>query len=431
MSTKQIKDRSISPKILITNHFVNAQNLGDLALVEAIISQMREIFDNPEIILESDNPELSKQYFKSIPIVERLFAIRNIKLSKNIYSFDFVLKNLPQMFRLFFIIINYYLFKFLGLNLLNQQVLKEYQSADLILMIGGDYLSKYYAYKLRFMEIELAKTLKKPIILYAHSVGPFKNYDIAYSKKVLSMTDGVFARDEKSEKLLIEYGVDKKKIFRTADSVLLMKTSSSNSAQNLVTKLNIDKNTIGLVIRDNGFSQMEDTGYQKYLAGMKLYVDFILENGFKLVFIAPNNSDILATHKFVKEYNYNLPIFYTRDLQPEEAKYVLSKFKIVISSRMHPLIITSSTGVPVIGIGLEFKTLNYLTLVGLEKYCQKMDDFDIDNAKQAFNELNANYETICKNLQVKIGLVQEKSKLNMSLTKEIYSKYANSQTLHL
>lgn len=74
-------------KIVIKDNW--AKNLGDVAIAESMIFQMREIFPDCEIVLESSHPEITKKYFKDIKIVRRLFDISKIKYTGKIFSLNF------------------------------------------------------------------------------------------------------------------------------------------------------------------------------------------------------------------------------------------------------------------------------------------------------------------------------------------------------
>ena len=74
-------------KILLIHH--NTNNTGDDAIVESTIDQMREIFPDSEIVLESSNPEVSKKQFSDIKVVERLFSIRGINHTGKTLSLAF------------------------------------------------------------------------------------------------------------------------------------------------------------------------------------------------------------------------------------------------------------------------------------------------------------------------------------------------------
>lgn len=410
-------------KILLIHH--NASNLGDVAIAEATINQLRKQFDNCEILLESSNPQLSKKYFKGIVILPRLFDINGINHTNKIFSFEFVIKNIPFLIRTSFAYAISLIFIIFRKNICLFPILIEYKNADLILSIAGDSISQDYAYFLRFYEIWLLRQLKKIVILYAQSIGPFTKNNLKYAKKYLSMVTAIFARDKTTYKLMKQYGINTK-IFITADTVISLSPRISSTTKSVINKYSLNKNVICMVIRTLKYTNYSLKEYGLYLNGMKIIVDKLERNGFKLLFIASIPEDALAAVAFSKSYHLNNPILKLYDYMPSEVKTILSKVKLLISPRMHPIILAASMDVPAIGIGREFKMKNFMQMIGLKELFIDMAPFSSKKALLKLNKLLVNYKGYKKTLKHNIVNMQYLSYQNVLYADKIYHSYRNN-----
>lgn len=410
-------------KILVTNHWALYQNLGDLAIIQSMLSQLQSKFPNAEIVFESSHPEITKKYYPDLKLTKKIFDLPNFKKAKSLYSFEFIYKNFFGLVKLSFLFLNFYIFKYTGIDILNTEILKHYKTADLIIFAGGDYFCEFYAYDLRFKEIELIKKLNKPCVIYSQSIGPFSGKGIANAKKSLSKVDAILARDNKSVRLLKEYGVDESKIYKVTDCVTLMEELKTDKANKAVCKYQIDDKTIGFVFRDIRFTKIDELEYQGYIKGMLDFMKYTEEKGYKPLIVAPQNSDLETSEKVKKDFNLKYEIFKTRDLHPREVKYVFSKIKALVSPRMHPIIIASTAGTPVIGVGLEFKMQEYMSIMNLQDYFIPMLPFDLDKAKNTLNKLLSNYTDLKEVLQKSISEVHKTSTLNAEYTEKVFLNF--------
>lgn len=410
--------------ILIKDNW--ALNLGDIAIAEAMISQMKSAFPDCKITLESSHPETAKKYFKDIKIIPRLFDVSCVKHAKKIYSFEFVRKNIPFLIKTFFTILSSYLQ--IALRKTRQKTLqtknptlKAYQDADLILSAGGDFITEEYAFFLRFYEISLIKKLGKPIILYAQSIGPFRKRNIGIASKYLNKVDAILARDKTTFDLLKSYNI-KAPIFQTADAVILLEAKDNEKVREAIRKYQLDKNSVGFVVRDIKYTDIDKDDYEEYISGMKKLIKHIEKKGLRPIFIAPNPEDLKAEKMMNEKYNLNLKIIKTEDFAPGEIKEIFSKMKIIASARLHPTIIAATAGTPVIGIGKEFKMKNFLDLAGLEKYYLEMIPFEFEKAKILIDEILDDYSTTEEVFEKSVEGMAGLSEKNVVCVKEIFEK---------
>lgn len=405
-------------RILLVHH--NTNNTGDDAIVESTIDQMRTIFPNCTIILESGNPLLSKEKFSDIKIVERLFSVKNIVHTNKTFSLEFLIRNFPFLVNTLFAGIVSYIFATFRLKKFFYPILEEYRKADLILSMAGDSISEDYAWFFRFYEMWLIKKLGGKLVLYAQSIGPFTGKRVSYARKYLSMTSAILARDEKTIKLLKEYGVNTK-IYRTADVAIALRSKENSVTKEVVHSYGISKKSIGIVLRTTKYTSVSGDVYKDYLEGMDLILKHIEQKGFKPLFVASIPEDAKTALHFKKKYNYEYRLLTLYKYMPSEVKTILSNFKMVISPRMHPIILTSTMCVPVIGLGKEFKMLDYLKLIGIEKLHSPMIPLNKDEVIKLLDHVLDNYPDTCNEIEKKLPEARELSNRNPQLIKELFS----------
>jgi len=405
-------------KILLIHH--NSNNLGDVAIVEATIAQVQKQFPGCDITLESNNSDLSRKTFRDIKVVSRLFGISGVVHTKKIVSLDFFIKNLPFILRTIRSIIASQIFVTLRLKSFFLPILKEIYEADIILSVAGDSISPDYAYFLRFYEISLIHRLKKPLILYAQSIGPFEGKMLKQAKKYLSLTTAVFARDETTYKFMDEYRINTK-IYRTADTVISLEPQENENTRNVIKEFGISDNTVCVVIRVLQYTNYSVEEYDKYTQSMHDIILEIIEKGLSPLIVASIPEDAEAGKLFIEKYKLNLKVLKLYDFLPSEVKTILRNIKLLISPRMHPVILSSTVGVPVIGQGREFKMRNYMRLIGQEEYFINMIPIDTEKLLSLITSILDNYSDVKADINNNLILATELSNKNGEYLKQVYN----------
>ncbi len=89
---------------------------------------------------------------------------------------------------------------------------------------------------------------------------------------------------------------------------------------------------------------------------------------------------------------------------------------------MHPIILASSMGVPVIGLGKEFKMRDYLNDARLGKYYMPLMPFDYEICINMFDQLVLEYDIASKNLEKALAGLHVLSYKNILLLKDLPKK---------
>lgn len=407
-------------QILIKDNW--ALNLWDIAIAESMIDQLSDLYPWCKIILESSHPQITKQYFSTnnrVYVIWRLFNASDMDHVKKILSFWFVIKNIRIIVRLLktTMLSAFSVFTWISVN---NDTLLAYKSSDMIVTAGWDYLSKNYAYYLRLYELFLIKKLWKPIFLYAQSIWPFHSPMNWLIKKSLSTVDWIFARDDRSIEILKDIGVEKN-VYRTADSVMLLKTSKTQRMEEFIQVNKITQDTIWCVIRDIKYTDIWDKDFIDYLAGIAWIIKQLETENKNIILIAPNNEDFDISFSLIQKYQLKSKLISTSDFLPSEIKFLLSNLHYLISWRMHPIILWTTAWTPVIWLWLEFKMKSYLDSIWLGKFSMDITPFDTEKCLGLIRNLEDDYDRIVEHMNQEVVKIAELSKKNPLILKEIYT----------
>jgi polysaccharide pyruvyl transferase WcaK-like protein len=192
-------------------------NKGDLAIFITILNTMKEKFPKAEFSCLCDVPH---EY-------EKMFGIKSYYAP---YALPFKgtrwINTLWKFKRFFWWAVFY---KLLGLNLfLSKEEIKSlqfYKEADIVISAGGNALTDdYFGTNYFFLETWwiIKSIFKKPLLVYAYSVGPYKHwYYKMMAKYVLDKVDFITMREDISPSVVNDLNL-KCRVIPSADSAFLL-----------------------------------------------------------------------------------------------------------------------------------------------------------------------------------------------------------------
>lgn len=226
---------------------------------------------------------------------------------------------------------------------------------------GGDGFSDIYNTKIflnRLPETLMAMKLKIPLIQLPQTLGPFykrQNYKIA--EKILKYSDKVFIRDNKFVEDLIKMEVQYE---LTYDLSFYMNPQAWN--------IKIEENAIGINVSGLAYSNKfrSLTGKFDQYPNLINHIIYYFRNKGHVVYLIPhsynynkpedNNDDLLACREVYDNLkNKEKIILLDRNLTSPQVKYVISKMKFFIGTRMHANFAAIYTGVPLFGLAYSYK----------------------------------------------------------------------------
>ena len=459
-------------KILITNptfeHTYGCEgNQGTRAIMICTVESIQEVIPQAEI---STLIQFSDQFA----------AEHNIRVVKgNIFSY--------RPFSLWYsllaslnlvLVVSWNILHSLKINgklLLRNRKLKEFQNADIIIHLGTNLYSEDFGIRgfiEHSKEILLAMLLKKPVVLYAESVGPFNNAMSRFiAKRLLNKVDLITLRDEISREYLVELGVNKPPIYLTADPAFLLKPVPEGRISEILNDEGIKKSikpVIGLTLSSttNLKEEMKKSrvvalinlayGLGRYFLPesiIKVVLGIFMHTGYlnriKTRYITQNETsniidqiiDSLDTDIMIIPHIRHEGIFEDSNTAQEirrrtknqdrikviqniyiseELKGIIGKCDMFISSRMHAAIAAMSQCIPTILIPVSQRHHGIMRMTGQEKYV--CNSFTFDEVIMKVENAWSHRETIKREMHSRIKEIQDASLRNAELICELINK---------
>jgi len=206
-------------------------------------------------------------------------------------------------------------------------------------------------------------------------------------QKSLNRASLIVVRDKETKQLLNEDCGVTAKVNAMADPAILLPLCSPERLDEIwEEKLGWDKSVdiVGI-----GISAQREV---RSLDDIVALADYLVETyNVKILYLPMNPKTDAATMVKIREQMKNredatvLEGFY----EPEEIAAFASKTKLIISSRLHLLILATISKIPIVGLSRGSKIDNFLKRLG-EKSAGNVDDFDLDNIKSYCDRLLMN-----------------------------------------
>ena len=309
-----------------------ADNIGDEAMLKAIIAQLRSLKPAPEICVVTRKPKQTK-------------ALHNVDA---VFTFNY-----PALNRAF-------------------------RKADVYLNGGGSLIQNVTSRRSLVYYLHTLKNAKKhgcTVIMYGCGIGPINgSSDIALSAKIINENvDAITLRESGSAALLEEIGVTKPEIVLAADPVLSLEPCSDEEASAFLSENGIDPN--GKYIC---FGLRPWKGFQEKLDCIAEAVKYCSENlGLTPVFLPMNYGMDLSAAKAAAERAgvecHILPEIKDAAL----AGGIISKMQMVVSMRLHAVLFAASSSTPSVGISYDPKVSTFMEYTDCGK-CLELNELSAD-----------------------------------------------------
>ncbi len=334
-------------KIFLIGWF-GAGNMGDEAILLSDLLWLREKIHGAEFYILSFDPERTRRLTEKIPEVRRILKMGS---KANAIRSDFM------------------------------GILKAFRKVDLVLIGGGGIFQDIYnRYPIPFFTAMalLAKWNRKTLLLYCVGIGPIRTWlGRRLCRLAANTANMVSVRDSESRALLKEIGVTKE-IVLSADPVFLLKPQKNEVVEELCHKYRLDghRPLVGVCVQE---LFLWDNETRKGLA--EVLDTLIAEKGAGIVFLPLGvyrdgwlrkkglDSVDMAASKRLAELMTGEYILVADELSPQNLLAVIQKMDLMVSMRLHGLIMGLSMGVPAVA-------LTYREEIKIKNLMRRLDQKD-------------------------------------------------------
>lgn len=259
-----------------------------------------------------------------------------------------------------------------------------YAGADLIAYTGGTYLVEQYNLEPVLFDMELAARLGRPYVLLPQSIGEITDPVIARRlADCLTGAEAIVVRDHASRSHVQRLIGDRKELHVLPDVVFAMDRPSEVSGDQAARPSPSVGNPLAVAVsvRDWHHFQTSDSasGMGRYLRAVtELVVHLVLRHGARVT--------LVSTCQGIPEYwaDDSLTATTVHDMLPAEVRRfvqvdtsfhsprntvkLLSRYDVVVATRMHMAIMALVAGTPVVTIAYAFKTREMFRSLGWEEW---------------------------------------------------------------
>ncbi len=305
-------------KIAISGSY-GGMNLGDEAILQSIVSQLRDSPIPLDITVFTRNPDDTlKRHSVDHAIEVREMTVKEVK-----------------------------------------EVITK---LDLLILGGGGILYDAHA-KTYLREVSIAKENDVPVMVYAISAGPLTDPSVqSLVKKTLNNVNIITVRERGAQRLLESIGVTKE-IIVTADPALLMTPEPLPEEVLVREQLDKQKKLVGMSVREPG-AAAPDLDQKKYHALLANAADFIVDRLNADVIFIPmehNKMDLQHSHavlsKMLKPQNAWV---LKGDYSPGQLLSIMSKLDFAVGMRLHFLIFAALQKIPFVALPYSSKVEGFL-----------------------------------------------------------------------
>jgi colanic acid/amylovoran biosynthesis protein len=278
-------------------------------------------------------------------------------------------------------------------NLLEREALRDLTEADLVICIGGFFFGDIWGGLKGFIHsftklypLLIAKSFRRRMLILNVSMGPFQGRLTRWLlKQVLKGVSQVFVREPKSYEHLLNAGVGSEKIEVIPDLVFSLREAAGELK---ISAMNDNVAKIAITLR----TPLETQERKKYLLIIANLIDYLIETKNAYIFIIPHTKSTpdQSDEELELQKLYNLVrrkdrvILIPFNPSPNLVKSLYKTMDLVISSRLHGIILSRPTPVVAIPITWKYRYRGIMEQLGLSDYC--VDSLDFEKIKDKIDE---------------------------------------------
>lgn len=392
-------------------------NKGDNAIFEGMRQSFKEHFPSAGLVVTSySTDEMQEQHsISAIKSVHRLLGKRS-----------------PLgLFRWLGVI----LWRISGLRLLLVPSLRRHRTlmkdASAVVMGGGGYFNDAWPDMLRsrYVEIDLARSVGTPIVIYGQTVGPFSQQTVEKSlKRYLGYVSRIAYRDAQSLKVLEAAGVPETRRVLSADEANLLAVRPAVMARRPGRLL------VGVMTQKfrphlgpsgpsaPGSIPDEQTYVQRIAEALLSLAD--AHPDIDYVFIPSTRWDEPVVAEVARRVSDVLAERVTMVNDPDAHHFIslCQNVDLMISTNMHPVILAATASVPSVAISYHYKLDDYMASIGLSDSVVRIDDFTSDSLCQILRRVYESRFDAIKSLSAQHVFIRKLAAKNVRVVVDLLEK---------
>ena len=305
--------------------------------------------------------------------------------------------------------------------------------SDLQVCVGGGYLRakndmiSTLMLLLLFHQIWLARTLGKPVVLYAQSFGPYpKRIQYKLAAAGLRFATLILVREASSRDMLARMGLADDRVIQVPDSAFLFSSNLRFNPWPLIGERQPGEQIVGITAR----AWLPGAGQHAYERAMAEFIGRLSRQpGVKVVVIpqvtaTDQNDDDRVVGRRIQELvgSGGNVVFLDQRLTHYEIKSVFACLDYLVGTRFHSVIFALTEGVPALAIEYEHKTSGIMRDLGLEDWVLPIEDVTTDRLASLFARLMRGRDDYLRQLHKVLPDYIASARTSGNLIKEAYER---------
>lgn len=366
-------------KILVSDLHA-ASNRGDGAILDGMLTVLREEFPGAGITVLTDYPGAARQ-------------LHQVTVGRQPFS-NFAWRWVGRVVVMAYLLLSARIARTLGLRLpfLAHPLLAPYLEADLVLSKGGGFFSDHYwpGFLGRAWALRFAKALGKPVVLFGQSIGPLNlRLSRRFAGALFRSLDLSIVRDARSRVWLEDLGVAPDRIVDGVDPAFALpppEPADPGIFEAEGVTRGEGRNWVSISVRRWPYLSQPDA-HHRYLEAVAGLVDWLVTEGGMNVLFASTCTDLDGYHTddrtcaaevvaLLSPPSRERVVILRGEYSAAELAAVYGEMSLHVGTRLHSNILAMLAGTPVVGIAYEFKTPEILDMVGLGDFVVPIEGID-------------------------------------------------------
>ncbi len=258
----------------------------------------------------------------------------------------------------------------------------------------------------RTWEILLAKSLRKPVVLFPNSVGPFRTWIGRFlSRLALNSCNYVLIREPISYEIANALGLQSARVL-TSDTTLLLESPDAHP-------LNVPSSPLIGISAGFYSHSLSEKEFHQYINAHAAALDRAVETyGVFVVFLPHYTSGFkhddleICRLIFAQMENQHAARIVNVD-QVEEFRSLLGQMDLVVSSKMHPAVLAVSRCVPTLCIAYDHKQIGFFKQLDLSTCLLHFHDVSDERLSAKIDEMWRGRDEIRASLRVRVPQLQQ------------------------